>query len=158
MTIAIRSARQRDVPQLVSLLEQRRAEYQVLAPLFWKKAARSAVWTTRFFRFLLFTRRATFLVAEENDVTICGLLVAVRARVPPVFDPGPTIFVDDFYVNSPARWSDVGQALIDRLRTICKERGWTQLIVVSGTGDQPKNAFLRSIGLADTSSWWSAPV
>ena len=150
----VRAWRWADISQLVTLVERRRDEYQVLAPIFWKKSEKSAIWTSCYYRFLLLTRRATALVAEE-DRTIVGFLLAMRARVPPVFDPGPTIFVDDFYVVSPDRWDDLGRVLIGSLCDIGKERGWRQMIVVSGTADEPKNAFLNLMGLSETSSWWT---
>ena len=65
------------------------------------------------------------------------------------------MFVDDFYVSSPDRWADAGEALVNRLREIASERGWRQLIAVSGTADAAKNAFLKSVGLSETSSWWT---
>lgn len=154
MTIFIRPARFGDIEQLVELIELRRDEYEVIAPLFWKKAKNSAQASRRYYKFLLLFRRATILVADE-DGTVAGFLIAMRARVPPVFDPGPTTFVDDFYVASPDRWDDVGSALFGRLREIASDRGWSQLIVVSGTADSPKNAFLKSVGLSETSSWWT---
>jgi len=149
-----REAHWADVAAITRLIEQRRDEYQVQAPVFWKKSAKSAVWTKGYYRFLLLTRRATVIVAEEFG-TITGFLIAMRARVPPVFDPGPTIFIDDFCVASPDRWADTGGALIRHLRAIAKERGWRQIIVVSGTADAPKNDFLSSIALSETSSWWT---
>src|SRR4051812_31067252 len=109
MAVMVRPARFRDVPQLVALIERKRDEYQTLAPLFWKKAEKSAQSTRRYYHFLIVTRRATILVAEENG-QVAGFLTAARARVPPVFDPGPTIFVDEFYVTSPERWRDIGPA------------------------------------------------
>ena len=154
MAIDVRPARFGDIAALVALIERRRDEYQVVVPLFWKKASHSADWSRRYYRFLLLTRRATMLVAESDGI-VMGFLIAVRAKVPPVFDPGPTVFVDDFYVAAPARWTDIGGALVDRLRQIARNRGWRQLIVVSGTADAAKNAFLAAHGLTETSSWWT---
>ena len=95
------------------------------------------------------------MLVAEQDGLVLGFLVAMRARVPPVFDPGPTMFVDDFYVAAPDRWADVGALLFTRLREIAVECHWRQLIVVSGTGDEPKNGFLSSVGLSPTSTWWT---
>ena len=55
------------IAALVALVERRRDEYQVMAPLFWKKASRSALWTRHYYKFLLLTRRATMLRIDTSS-------------------------------------------------------------------------------------------
>jgi GNAT superfamily N-acetyltransferase len=143
---------------MVAVVERKRRLYETFEPVMWKRAPGSRRWTRRFFAMQLLNRRAIALLATR-DGEACGFLIARRIRVPPVFAPGgPTLFVDDFCVEPDTEWDAVGGPLLDALAPLAEERGYRQMLIVSGTADAPKMAFLERRGLSNASSWWTTAV
>ena len=87
-----------------------------------------------------------------------GFLIAAPVATPPVFDAGPTAVIDDFCVDDPALWPIAGQSLLRAARAELKERGFQQIVVVSGFQDAAKQAFLEREKLSLASAWWTAPL
>ena len=153
--MAIRPAREADVPALVALVEARRRVYEGYQPVFWKKAERSAEMSAAFLPMLLAREGVVGLVAE-TDGRIEGFLIAAPTPAPPVYDvPGPTYTVDDFAVAEPELWATTGRALLARLREIGRAAGWAQLVVISALADEAKSAALAEDGLSIASTWWT---
>lgn len=144
---------------MTRLIERRRAEYEQVQPVFWKRAVGSAARTRWFYRsLLLLARRTLILVADENG-HLLGFLVARPVRNPPVYDPGgPTVVIDDFCVTSPEQWSVIGRALLEHTRAIARKAGWRQIVVVCGAADEPKAKFLQSAELSIVTNWWRETV
>ena len=158
MRIEVRAARQRDVPAMVRLIEQRRLDYERFEPVFWRRAPRAARRTALFYRLLLLRGSTTALVAsEEGGVT--GFLIARRTRVPPVYDPGgTTVVVDDFAVAGAARWATTGEALLARLRAVGRAAGWRQIVMVCGAADRAKSDLLPAADLHIAATWWTTTL
>lgn len=154
----IREATLDDVPAMVDLLERRRAVYETYQPVFWKKAAASAEMSRAFLPFVM-GKAETVALAAEHQGDLLGFLIATSTPAPPVYDvPGATYTVDDFAVAGPDLWATTGRALLERLETIGRERGWAQVIVVSALRDLEKSAMLESGGLTIASTWWTLPL
>src|ERR1700733_5493248 len=97
MTATIRDGRVDDMPAIAAMAEARRVRYQDYEPLFWKKAAMSHEMGRMFLTHLIGLSDTLCLIAEQDGVVV-GFLIATPARVPPVFEPGPTAMIDDFCV------------------------------------------------------------
>lgn len=157
MTAVVRDCDAGDLEVMAEIAEARRVRYELFEPLFWKKAATSHEMGKAFFAYLI-SQADTLCLLAEMDGEPAGFLIATAARVPPVFDPGPTAMIDDFCVAKPEFWPDVGPALLDAARAKLRERGFTQIVVVCGFKDEEKTAFLEGQNLSLTSTWWTAPA
>jgi hypothetical protein len=153
--MVVRRARWGDIPDVVRLSQHNRLLLEQLAPRFWRRSPGEARWTRRYFRFLLVTRRAAILVAEEQGELV-GLLIGRRVPAPPVYDPGgPALLIDDFCVAAPELWATVGAALLE---AATRGSTFTQIIVIAPVGDVAKSQWLESAGRAPVSSWWTKPL
>jgi ribosomal protein S18 acetylase RimI-like enzyme len=140
---------------MVSLAGRQRKLQEQLEPRFWRRSPGAAGWTRRYFRFLLVTRRATLLVAEDQG-EVAGMLIARRVGAPPVYDPGgASLMIDDFCVLSPASWPSVGAALLE---AAIQGSSAAQVIIVAPVRDAAKSQWLASAGLTPVSSWWTRPL
>jgi len=152
----VRDARWPDVDALVALIQQRRRDLAAFDPRFWRPSDRAEAHTRRFYRWLLLTGRATFLLTEQ-DGQILAFLTARRVKAPPVYDPGGhTILVDDFCVASPELWPTAGSLLLDALRARGRQRQWRQMIIAAPAADRAELELLRRHELTHTTSWWTA--
>lgn len=142
---------------MAMLAEARRVRYEAFEPLFWKKAQGSLDMGRLFFTHLLGQPDTLALLAEREGRTV-GFLIATAARVPPVVAPGATAMIDDFCVAKPDLWGDVGPALLEAARTVLREDGFAQIVVVCGFKDEEKTAFLKTQNLSLASTWWTAPA
>ncbi len=52
--------------------------------------------------------------------------------------------IDDFCVEDPALWASVGPPLLREARARLKERGFRQIVVISGAKDTEKKTFLAA--------------
>jgi L-amino acid N-acyltransferase YncA len=142
-----------DLPACVAILETVRARYQDYEPQFWKRSAKASPMSLAFLRHLTAQEGTLFLVAER-DGGIVGFLTAKPQPVPPVFEPGKTAFVDDFYVAGDAEWPVAGISLLQEARTQLKAQGYEQIIVVTAHRDDAKMAALKAGNLSLASAWW----
>ncbi len=143
---------------MVRLAETRRIEYEPHQPVFWRKASDSEERQRDWFAALL-DDSSTICLVYENDNALEGMLIGTVASAPAVYDPGgPTCKIDDFVVRIPGLWSDVGGALLDRLKSELKDRGAAQIVIVCGHHDEPKRRFLEGYNLSIASEWWTAPI
>jgi len=158
LSVNARRAHWRDIPAMLSLIEAHRRSLEQLAPGFWRRSARAPGWTRRYFRFLLVTRRATMLVAEEQSQVV-GMLIGRRVAAPPVYDPGgASLLIDDFCVLSPDLWPRAGAALLDAAMRGLGRPSVAQVIVIAPAADNAKSQWLASAGLTPVSSWWTKPL
>ena len=157
-TGTIRAATQDDLPRLLDLACQRRADYALAQPRFWRPAADAVERQRPYFARQLADERIIALV-HEQDNAVNGFAIGVLTAAPPVVDPsGDTCLVDDFVVADPADWATVGAALLAAMRARALALGAVQLVVISGHHDAPKRAMLAASGCAIASEWWLAPL
>ncbi|MET0272116.1 MAG: GNAT family N-acetyltransferase [Phenylobacterium sp.] len=156
MSLNVRPATADDVAACVGLVEQARARLATYEPRFWRRADGTAAPTATWFAHLVAQADTTFLVAVEGDATV-GFLIGRPQPPPPVYDPGgPTVLIDDFCVQAPERWSDVGAALLEAARRVLSARGVAQIVVVCPAQDREKTALLDRSDLSLASTWWTA--
>ena len=157
-TGVIRAATTDDLPQLLDLASQRRADYALAQPRFWRPVADAVERQRPYFSRQLADERIIALVHEmAGDVD--GFAIGVLMAAPPVVDPGgDTCLVDDFAVADPAAWATVGAALLAAVRERALALGAVQLVVISGHHDAPKRAMLAASGCAIASEWWLGEV
>jgi GNAT superfamily N-acetyltransferase len=157
MSVTVRDCRGDDLAAMAAMAEARRIAYEAYEPLFWKKAGNSADMGRAFFEYLL-GQGDTISLLAESDGRAEGFLIATPARVPPVYEPGPTAMIDDFCVARPELWPSIGSLLLKAARARLRERGFSQIVVVCGYKDAAKTAFLEAQDLSLTSTWWTAPA
>lgn len=150
----IRFATVADVPQMVTLIEAKRRQYEQYNPQFWKKAANSAELTVPYFTKMVIEPEWCVLCAVDG-ADVVGFISAREAPVPPVYNAGPACVVDDFMVRESGEWASIGRALLDRFNTEARSRNWRQVIVVCGNLDEAKATMLRDAGLILNTNWWT---
>ena len=148
----IRNVKPEDLDAVILMTENRRLQYQEYQPVFWRKAENSAQKALAFMEQLMSRGDTVFLVSERNG-RVNGFLLATEIKAPPVYDPqGATFQIVDFCVLTPDLWEDSGRLLLSEARSILKQKGAAQIVVVCGDRDLPKAAMLRGEDLSIASS------
>jgi len=143
-----------DVPQMAALSEMKRTEYELYAPVFWRKAEDAAIKHTPYLAAQIGRENTICLVAEQADVII-GFVIANITAAPPVYDPGSLVcYVDDFTVRDSSDWPKIGKELLTEARRLAALHGANLTVVVCGQRDEPKRELLKSEGLYVASEWY----
>jgi predicted N-acetyltransferase YhbS len=151
----VRRATPDDVEACVSLIEDRRRQYETYQPRFWKKATASAEASSAWYEHLFAQQDAIALVADDHG-SVIGFLIAVSFPAPPVYDPGgANALIDDFAVANEL-WNTIGHALLEHAKRELRERGFAQIVVVGARQDVPKTNFLTKQDLSLASTWWTS--
>ncbi len=150
MEIRVRKAVEADAVQMAELSEQRRIQYQVDQPVFWRKAQDSRQVQTPFLATQIANADIIALVSE-GEATLSGFVIADLRS-------GKVCEIDDFCVATPAAWATVGKALLEAVSQAAKVRSITSYEVVCGHLDQLKRAMLKNFGLAVDHYWFTAPL
>jgi len=152
--VSIRPARASDIAAMISLSYRKRRAYEKAQPQFWRYAPGAEESQRQYFNGLLAQNDHIFLVAEAHD-KIVGFVIGHLRRAPEVYDPGGlTVMIDDFCVESPSIWQEVGAKLLRKLKQLSHQKGATQVLVVCGAHDEAKRKFLMDIGLNIASEWY----
>ncbi len=156
--MTIQEVQSGDIGAVVQLLEQRRKQYQVYQPVFWRKSADSAESTGPYLETLMHDPDAVFLVAIAKDEVV-GFVIARKIDTPTVYSPGGATFViDDFCVSNDKHWLSTGSELLNAVSTALRSRDVAQVVVVCGDRDLAKAEFLRRSGYSIASNWWTQPL
>ena len=157
-TSVIRLASTDDLEAMLALADERRREYELFQPVFWRPAPEAATRQRPYFLKLLMDPEVITLVAI-SDETVIGFVIGHLVSAPAVYAPdGPTCTVDDFAVDRPELWATVGVDLVHAVENEARQRGASQLVGVCGHLDEAKRAALDSCRLAIASEWWVAPL
>lgn len=142
-----------DVPRMIALAAEKRAEYEQYQPVFWRRVADAAEKQAPYFAELLRSPQHIVLVHDVQG-QIDGFVIAAIVAAPPVYDPGGLMCVlDDFTVAEPGQWPTLGRALLDEVIRRVKERDVVQIVVVCGQRDAAKRSMLEDAGLPVASEW-----
>ena len=153
--MSVRQATAADVDAMVALSEVKRRQYEKIQPVFWRRAEDADKKQRAYFHHLL-GLDGNLMLVHETDGEVDGCMVGYLMPAPPVYDPGGlTLKVDDFVVSD---WATVGTAMLEAARRLAKERGATQIVVVCGYEDAPKQEFCRGAALEIVSDWYLGPV
>ena len=154
--MTVRRAAAHDLPGVLDLAAQRRADYATYQPRFWRPAKDARRRQSEYFASLLVDPQASVMVYCDQTDMVAAFVIARLVTAPPVYDPGGlTCLVDNFVVRDASDWSAVGGALVDAVRAWASGHGASQLVAVTGRHDQPKRDALRSAGLSVVSEWWA---
>src|SRR5690349_5167843 len=130
MPALIRRAEAADVPAMLDLAEQRRAQYARYHPRFWNPAPDARRAQARYFA-QLFEAPEVLTAVCVQETQLIGFLIARLVPAPPVYQPGGlTCLIDDFCAGSPDRWNIVGRPLLEHAYAEARQRGATQAVVV----------------------------
>ena len=155
---SIRPASADDLEPILALADERRREYEVFQPVFWRPAPDAAARQRSYFTNLIVDPAVITLVAI-SDETLVGFVIGHLVPAPAVYAPGGlTCSVDDFTVVHPASWATIGVELLHAVEDEACQRGASQLVVVCAHLDEAKRAALDSCRLAIASEWWVAPL
>ena len=154
----IRPAITKDIDTMVALSRQKRLDYEKAQPQFWRHAPNAETEQSNWFHALLNNKDYILLVAESEKRMI-GFVIGRLRHAPEVYQPGGlTLEVDDFCVESPQQWMNVGALLLDALKTAARTKGAVQLLVVCGAHDAAKVRFLKSYQLNVASEWYVGAI
>lgn len=150
----IRDATVADVPRISALLQQRREIYQSYSPIFWNIADGAAEKQMPFLQSLV-ENADIFTIVHENGEHVNGVLFASTMNAPPVYDPGGKVcMIDDYMVEAPELWPDVGHRLLEHCRDWAQGQGCVLQIIVCGQKDVPKATMLKGVGAEVASEWY----
>ncbi|MGI4851532.1 MAG: hypothetical protein ACRYGR_06280 [Janthinobacterium lividum] len=150
----ISSATFDDLRDMVALSYQKRHAYEKAQPQFWRYANDAENIQFDWFNELLNIEDHLILVAKSQD-NFLGFVIGQIIEAPAVYNPGgKTLNVDNFCVTCPSYWQSVGGALLKKLRQDAKVHDVSQLLVVCGSHDRPKQEFLKSVNLSIASEWY----
>ena len=150
MEIRIRKAIEADAPQMAALSEQRRIQYQVYQPVFWRKAKDSQQVQTPFLVDQIANHDIIALVCAGEEMLRGFVIANVRG--------GKVCEIDDFCVAATEDWATVGRALLEAAGHAAKARGIDRSLIVCGHLDQPKRAMLHTFGLSIDHYWFTTPI
>jgi RimJ/RimL family protein N-acetyltransferase len=151
---AIRPATVGDINDIVALSYEKRRAYEKVQPQFWRHADGAEEAQEKWFECMMSKGIGIFLVAEAQN-KIIGFIRGQLENAPEVYDPGGfTLMIDDFCVENSGLWSTVGYQLLEEIKIQGKQKGASQILVVSGHHDEPKRQFLKSQNLEIASEWF----
>jgi GNAT superfamily N-acetyltransferase len=152
--VTVRAAIATDLEPVLVIAERRRRQYGAYQPHFWNPAPDAVTRQREFFGSLITDSAWLFAVAVTPG-QVLGFVIARVVPAPPVYDPGgATCLIDDFTVDEPESWSEVGPQLLTFAQRWASERGAAQVVVVTAAADDPKRAMLNTAGLSLASEWW----
>ena len=156
----IRAATVEDAAAIATMLHMKRLRYATYQPTFWRVASDALERHLPYLRELIQRPDTIALVAEGDDATLIGVVIATVVPAPPVYSPGgPTCAIDDFAVADDEAWATTGQELLARaVRKAKEDFGAAQAVVVCGQRDQPKRAMLQTGSYTVASEWWTKPL
>lgn len=156
--VSVRQGTKEDIPQMVALSCSKRRTYEQFQHQFWRYAEGAEEAQAKWFEFLMSKGIGIFLVAELQD-KIVGFIRGQLENAPDVYDPGGfTLMIDDFCVENSLLWHTVGKQLLEEIKEQAKQKGASQILVVSGHHDETKRQFLKSQELAVASEWFVGKI
>lgn len=154
----IRDATHDDVPQMVSLSDLKRTQYEKYSPIFWRKSLQAEAAQTPYFHELVDDAEMIVLVHERESV-VDGFIMGRIMKAPAVYDPGGVVcMVDDYMVADPGGWASVGEQLRQALADHAQRRGAVLCVFVCGHLDEPKRKMLCQAGGHISSEWYVIPM
>ncbi|HET7266116.1 MAG TPA: hypothetical protein VFL28_15745 [bacterium] len=152
--IHVRVAVRTDIPQIASLVENKRTEYRQYHSRFWREATDARGKLVPAMENLLHDNRAIVLV-NVQDSNVNGVIIGTLQQPPAVYDPGGlTCVVDDFFVGAPTLWNSVGMALLYTMAREAKRRGAVQVAITCARKDMRKRSMLVAHKYDVTAEWF----
>lgn len=146
-----------DIPEMVALSYIKRKNAEKAQPQFWGYAQGAEEIQTKWFEELI-SRDDHILLSSEDSGKINGFVIGRILKAPEVYDTaGLTLMIDDFCVVDN-KWEKIATNLITDIKSIAKERGVSQVLIVSGAWDYMKKDFLKNIGLSLASEWFVGSI
>jgi hypothetical protein len=155
----IRDAVATDLDSIAALAEERRIDYELAQPHFWRRAPDGIEQHRPWLNHLIESDDVISLVAMDDLSEFAGFLFATLVTAPPVYAPGgPLGLIDDFALSDRALWPTIGDELLTAAKADLASRGATQVVVVCGAHDEAKRAVLREGSMTVASEWYVQPL
>lgn len=135
-----------DVPRVLELGEQKRREYAVYSPVFWRMSPLPRQTFAPYMQAQV-TDSHTIALAHETDGKVDGFVLA-NARGG----------IDDYSVAAPSLWPTVGADLLGAAGEAAQKKGIKSLRVVCAAGDIPKRTMLAAQGFTLATDWYVKPL
>lgn len=136
-------ASEADVSWMAALMDQRRVEYEMYSPVFWRRRADARTLHEAFLGYQITNPDAMAVRCEH------GFAIGTPNS--------GHCYIDDFAVQD-RRWSDVGAQLALEIWKRAEERGLSAVRCVTARLDEPKVAMLSALGLQPWQQWWCKPI
>jgi GNAT superfamily N-acetyltransferase len=134
-----------DLKQVLAIADRRRHQCATYQPQFWNPGPDAANKQRDFFTSRVDDPQKLFAVAVTDLVQ--GFVIAAIGPTPPVYDPGGlTCLIDDFTVDAPDSWLQIGPRLLPTVRSWADDRGAVQLVVVTAGAKRCWPPWLRDGG------------
>lgn len=143
-----------DLEWMVNLSYQKRLQYSIAQPNFWKMAENSNDIQYKYFEEELKNNNIIALCYENKQGFIIGKIITP----PEVYDAGLTLMVDDFCVKFSDLWMTIGKKLLQECTDIAKDKGAKQVLVVCGDHDIEKYKLLEDMKLMVASRWYTGTI
>lgn len=143
MDIIIRTAKERDVPDIVRLTREL-AEYEKLSEL--------CVITEEMFGRLLFEERSlNSLIAEKDGITV-GIASYYFYKIS-TFSGRRVLYLEDLYIVPEARKLGIGRKIFCELKKIAKEKGCGKIEWKCLNWNKPSLDFYDRLGSRRDGEW-----
>lgn len=154
----VREATPDDLPALLQLAAERRAQYARYQPTFWREAAEAAQLQEQFFG-QVFSEPGVLALVVERAGTIEGFLIAALIPPPPVYaQRGPVCSIEDVWVAGGKDWDGAGRALLDAATQAARESDAVQMTIVGARQDEGLRAMLAGADYHTVSEQWLASL
>lgn len=150
----IYKATTQDIDWMVALSHQKRSAYEKVQPNFWKMASDSDSIQQDYFLEEMIKDEVIALCYQDRLGFVIGKLI----ESPEVYDAGLTLMIDDFCVSNEHLWTTIGKELLRECINIGKIKGATQILVVCGNHDTPKQNLLDGFNLFVVSKWFTKKI
>ncbi|MGB1587046.1 MAG: GNAT family N-acetyltransferase [Thermoplasmatota archaeon] len=107
---------------------------------------------------LLQRKDALTLVAEADDGTLLGYLVAQKQRRPPIYHHTRVAYLSDAFVVESARGQGILKRFIDDLKSWCKREGITAIDVQIFEANKHAQEVYRHLGFSDYRTVFRAEI
>ncbi len=148
--LTIRQCTNADIPWMVALSHNKRANYEKHQKQFWKMSKNSDEIQAKWFAELLKNEEVIALASADKKSFLIGKIITP----PEVYDAGLTLIIDDFCIKEESEWETIGRALVIEAKKQAKEKRAAQILIVCGAPDDPKKTFLKKLGLTIASEWY----
>ncbi|HEX6820253.1 MAG TPA: GNAT family N-acetyltransferase [Ktedonobacterales bacterium] len=154
----LREATPDDVPVLLQLAAQRRAQFAQYEPQFWRAAPQAEEFQQQLFS-QLFTESGVLALVHERAGTVDGFLIAVLTPPPPIYAPdGPLCSVEDLWVAGGGDWEGAGRALLEAAMQAGQASGAKHMVVVCAQQNAGQRALLSTSSYAVVAEQWVARI
>jgi len=149
LRIQIRKASEKDIPRLITLLEQVAAIHNNARPDLFK--ANSKKYNENDLKDLLCDPKVTIFVAADKDDVAVGYIFCMLSEYKDhaIMQDGKTLYIDDLCVDESQRGKGIGKMLFERARAYAREQGCRNITLNVWAGNDGARRFYENLGMKE---------